>query len=553
MNQTANLRILSLTLGLSSILCGVSTTTQAQELLTHHVRTEITHGKIAYLRPMLANKILRLDLVLALHDQEDLDNFIEDLYNPASPSYKKYLTVTEFTKRFGPNEEDYNAVINFANAKGFKIIGGSRDGMDIQIEGSVAAIEKAFNITLQVYEDYKANRKFYAPNREPTVNLPFPLWHISGLDNYSIPHPRYKRKKTGLAELRATTGSGPQSSFLGSDMRAAYYQIKGKAPLTGAGQTLGLLEFYGTNLNDLNNYYRNTHQTNSVPITLLSTDGTSTQCNAPDCDDSEQTLDMTQALGMAPGLKNLVMFIGSIDTAIFSSMVSHQPLATTIGCSWGWLPADTSTLNPYWKRMQAQGQTFFAASGDNSTWSAYNEAWPADSQYVVSVGGTDLITTGAGGTWKSETAWEDSGGGISPDNIAIPSWQKLLGVINLKNRGSKVLRNGPDVAANANFSFYVCANQASCTANEFGGTSFAAPMWAAYIALANQQAAAHHKPNVGFLNATLYSIGVSSVYELIFHDITQGTSGSYSATVGYDLVTGWGSMYGPALINYLTL
>lgn len=78
-------------------------------------------------------------------------------------------------------------------------------------------------------------------------------------------------------------------------------------------------------------------------------------------------------------------------------------------------------------------------------------------------------------------------------------------------------------------------------------------MWAAYIALANQQATARHKPKIGFLNAALYTIGVASVYELIFHDITQGTSGSYSAVVGYDLVTGRGSMYEPALINYLTL
>lgn len=153
----------------------------------------------------------------------------------------------------------------------------------------------------------------------------------------------------------------------------------------------------------------------SVTITSSKTNG------LQDCDDGEQTLDMTQDLGMAPGLKNLVMFIGSIDTAIFSSVVSRKPLATTISCSWGWLPADTSAPNPYWKRMQAQGQTFFAASGDNSTWSTNNEAWPADSQYVVSVGGTDLITTGKGGTWKSETTREESGGGISPDNIAIPS------------------------------------------------------------------------------------------------------------------------------------
>ena len=80
---------------------------------------------------------------------------------------------------------------------------------------------------------------------------------------------------------------------------------------------------------------------------------------------------------------------------------------------------------------------------------------------------------------------------FSPDAIPIPSWQQLAGVITSTNEGSTTLRNSPDVAANANFDFYVCADQTTCTANEYGGTSFAAPMWAGYLALANQQAVAN--------------------------------------------------------------
>ncbi len=79
---------------------------------------------------------------------------------------------------------------------------------------------------------------------------------------------------------------------------------------------------------------------------------------------------MTQAIGMAPGLASLVVYVGSTDTAIISAMTTHNPLPTTIGCSWGWTPADPSTLDPYFQRMAAQGQTFFVASGDNSTWTA---------------------------------------------------------------------------------------------------------------------------------------------------------------------------------------
>jgi len=496
-----------------------------------------------------------------VRDQAGLDAFVAAVNDPYSPSYRQFLTVPEFTQRFGPTQQDYDAVLAFAKASGLAVVGGTRDGLDVQVKGSVAAVQSAFHVNMLTFRHPTEGRTFYAPDREPTTSLPFSLWHVSGLDNYSIPHPMYLKKSDyakahGIPEeqvvTHATTGSGPSASFLGSDMRAAYY---GGTALTGAGQNLGLFEYLGTDLADLTTYFKNVGQTNNVPITLLSTDGTSTSCvdtrAGGDCDDTEQTLDMTQAIGMAPGLASLVMYIGSTDTAIISTMTTHSPLPTTIGCSWGWTPADPSTLNPYFEKMSAQGQNFFAASGDSSTWSASNEAWPADNAYVVSVGGTDLVTASAAGPWKSETAWTDSGGGISPDSIPIPAWQQLSGVINSTNKGSTTLRNGPDVSANANFTFYTCADQTTCLANEYGGTSFAAPMWAAYIALANEQLVNNGDKTLGFIDPTIYPLALSSSYNADFHDITSGTSGSYSAEVGYDLVTGWGSPNGVALINAL--
>jgi len=535
--------------------------THAQSLMTHHVREATLNGQARQVGRLPSTQSMRLDIVLPLRNQTDLDSFLKELYDLSSPSYRHFLTVPEFTARFGPTQQDYDAVIRYAKTNGLAVVGGSRDGMDVQVEGSVANIESAFHISMGVYQHPTENRTYYAPDREPMVDLPFQLWHISGLDNFSIPHPMFVKKSDyarahGIAAealvSHATTGSGPSASFLGSDMRAAYY---GGTTLTGAGQNLGLLEYLGTDLTDLNTYFANVDQTNDVPITLLSTDGTSTSCvdsrAGGDCDDTEQTLDMTQAIGMAPGLSSLVMYIGSTDTAIISAMTTHSPLPTTIGCSWGWTPADPTTLNPYFQKMAAQGQNFFVASGDSSTWSSSNEAWPADNAYIVSVGGTDLVTASAGGPWKSETAWVDSGGGISPDGIAIPSWQQLAGVINSTNKGSTTLRNGPDVSANANFTFYVCADQTTCTANDYGGTSFATPMWAGYIALVNQQLAINGEPTIGFINPTIYAQNVTSSYATDFHDITSGTSGSYSAVVGYDLVTGWGSPNGTGLINAL--
>jgi subtilase family serine protease len=77
-------------------------------------------------------------------------------------------------------------------------------------------------------------------------------------------------------------------------------------------------------------------------------------------------------------------------------------------------------------------------------------------------------------------------------------------------------------------------------------------MWAAYIALANQQLVSEGQPTIGLLNPIIYPANLTSTYSTTFHDIVSGKSGSYSSTTGYDLVTGWGSPDGSGLINYLT-
>jgi subtilase family serine protease len=534
-----------------AIVLSVPLTSQAQSFATHHVRDATTNGDAKANGTLSADQVMSLDVVLPLRDPAGLKSFLADLYDANSASFHHYLTPTQFTAKFGPTQAQYDEVLRYLKASGLSVTGGSLDGMEVQVQGRVAAVERAFHVNMITYQHPTENRTFYAPDREPSTDLSFALWHVSGLDNFSIPHPLVVSRSDYAAAhgvssdavvTHATTGSGPSASYLGSDMRAAYAT---GTTLTGAGQNLGLFEYLGTDLDDLTTYYTNVGQTNKVPVSVISTDGTSTSCvfNLPGrfCDDGEQNLDMTQALGMAPGLASLVMYVGNTDTAIISAMTTHNPLPTTIGCSWGWLPADPQTLDPYFQKMAAQGQNFFAASGDSSTWSKRVEAWPADDAWVVGVGGTDLVTASAAGPWASETAWVDSGGGITPDRIAIPSWQTLSGVITTASQGSTTLRNGPDVAANADFTFYTCGDQRKCQANAYGGTSFAAPMWAAYVALINQKRVAAGKTTVGFLNPLIYPQNVTSAYSLNFHDIISGTSGSYSAVKGFDLVTGWGS------------
>ncbi len=529
-------------------LLGASLTWAApQSLLTRHTRDAVASGQARFLNRMPANQFMRIDVVLPLRDESGLQDYLGQIYDPQSPIYHQYLTPQDFTNMFGPTQEQYDAVVQFAKTHGLQVVGGSRDSMDVQLKGSVATIESAFHITMGIYQHPTENRTFYAPDREPSVDLPFQLWHVSGLDNYSIPRPQLEKRDLSTHSL-ATTGSCPSKSFCGSDMRAAYYE---GTSLTGSGQNIGLLEYAGFDITDVNTYYTNAGQTRNFNVTGISTDGTSVNCvYSQGCDDTEQTIDITQAGGMAPDVTTIYMYVGSTDTAILGAMTTDTPLPLNLSCSWGWSPADPNTDDPYYEKMASQGQSFFVAAGDSRKWTKSNYPYPAEDANVITVGGTDLTTQSAGGAWKSETGWVDGGGGISPDKIAIPSWQLLTGVITTANKGSKTYRNGPDVTANANFTFYVCADQTTCTANEYGGTSFAAPMWAGYLALANQQAATNHVSAPGFINPTIYPLGLGSTYSSLFHDITSGNNG-YPATKGYDLDSGWGSPNGSALINDL--
>jgi subtilase family serine protease len=375
MNQSGKSHGVAVLRGLYAVLCSAMLVSvliapaQAQSLRTRHVRQAVISGEAQFLNRLPATQSLRIDIVLPLSDQAGLEQFLRELYDPTSPSYRHFLTVPEFTARFGPSQDDYDAVVEYATSNGFTVVGGSRDGMDVQLEGSVANIETAFNVSMGVYQHPTEKRTFYAPDREPTANVRSPLWHISGLDNYSLPHPTYMKKNTSV-QSNTTTGSCPSSSYCGSDLRVAYY---GGTALTGAGQTVGLLEYSGYDIADVNAYFTNAMQTNSVPVDGISTDGTSLTClYSQGCDDTEQTIDITQAISMAPGLTALYVYVGSTDTAVFSSMSTHSPLSAQLSSSWTWSPSDPVTDDPYFEKFAAQRQNLFQAAGDSGKYSRFS-------------------------------------------------------------------------------------------------------------------------------------------------------------------------------------
>ncbi|HEY2545343.1 MAG TPA: S53 family peptidase [Candidatus Acidoferrum sp.] len=503
---------------------------------------------------------MNLALTLRLPNPEGLQQFLQQLYDPTSPKYRQSLSVEQFTEQFGPTQDDYQKVIDFATSHGLTVTNRAPNRLVLDVSGAVADIEKAFQVKMQTYQHPTEKRSYYAPDQEPSVEAEVPIQGISGLNNFQPPRPMGLKyaQKSDLAHSNQT-GSGPNGFFLGSDMRAAYAP---GSTLTGAGQAVGLFDFGPYNLSDVQAYFKFINQPLNVPIVNVLLDGVSPVCGAG-CDDGEEVIDIQQAISMAPGLSAVIVYEGNNDTDMFNQMATDN-IAKQLSCSFGFLPADPSSDESIFQEFAAQGQNLFVASGDGGAYfgapancanfSNLNGCifYPADDPFITAAGGTDLTTNGPGGTWQSETGWIGSGGGFSTNGLPIPSYQ--VPVITAANQGSTTLRNIPDVAAEANTDNFFCAN-GGCFIG-VGGTSLSAPRWAGFLALANEQA---NGAPIGFLNPTIYALGQSANYNSDFHDIITGNnfnSGSpamFSDITGFDLVTGWGSPNGSGLLNALGL
>jgi subtilase family serine protease len=525
-----------------AMLVAITAQAESHLTMTRHVPEAVAGGKARLIGPLPATQHLSLAISLPLRNENGLNDLLLQIYDPQSPSYRHYLSVQEFTERFSPAPGDYEAVLQFARTNGLTVVDTAGNRMVLDVEGSVSSIEKAFQVKMGLYQHPNGNRTFYSPDREPSLDLGVPVLHVSGLDNFKLPVSKNIKRRTEPGRIEGT-GSGPGGQYVGSDMRAAYY---GSGPLNGAGQSIGLFEYAGYEVSDVQLYFTTLKQPFNVPIKGVSLNGVPLNCPPQTCDDSEQVIDIEMAVSMAPGLSSVVMYVGSNDVSIFNQMAVDN-IAKQLSCSWGWSD-DESSLDPIFKEMAVQGQSVFVATGDDGSGTPGDVVWPADDPYITAVGGTDINTNGPGGTWQSETGWDGSAGSPSKNGIPIPSYQKLPGVINSLNNGSKTLRNYPDVAAESNTNQWSCYD-GSCGGGN-GGTSFAAPQWAGLEAMANQQEVSRGKSTLGFLNPTLYRIGIGSYYTADFHDITSGNNGGYNAVKGYDLVTGWGSPIG-ARINSL--
>jgi subtilase family serine protease len=560
---------MAVSLGLFALLT-MSATAAERQVLHGHVPPAVAQLGLQPIGRLPATDRLHIAINLPLRNNESLSKLIQQVYDPGSTNFHRYLTPEQFTERFGPSKEDYQAILNFAVANGLKVSRPHPGRAIAGIDGSVEDIERALHVTMFQYQHPIENRRFFAPDVEPSLDLAVPVLAISGLNNFEVPHSNLKhagRIRKNANEI-GSAGSGTSGNLLGADFRNAY--VPGLNNLKGEGQVVGLVEFSRGNgfsggggyvLSDVQLYESLTGAPTNIPLISVLGPNPTPQSGAGD---NELSLDIDMVIAMAPGISNIVLYWGNYnatDEETYQEMAyptEGEPRPNQISTSWSIDNAPASTN--YLRELAVQGQSYFWASGDGAAWPVVTGNYPGF-EWLTSVGGTDLSMNGTGASWQSESAWGGSAGGYLTA-VPIPFFQK--GVDMSHNQGSTQYRNCPDVAMAASGIEIVASfqptngpRQTGQVITDVGGTSAAAPLWAAFTALVNEQAKAQGKPPVGFLNPALYSTGQSLNYTSCFHDITNGNTFSsaspnaYSATNGYDLCTGWGTPAGVNLMNAL--
>ena len=528
---------------------------------------------------------IRVDVALKPRDPAALSTFASAVSTPGSALYRHYLAKGQFASVFGPTPAAIAAVRSTLIARGLPVGGVSGSGLLLSMTATPRQIQSAFGATMHAFRlasgrvvEANVSAPFLpariAPLVEGVVGLDgFFTYRPASLQPVKSPHhvvPTARRLIKGQpvpcsSAVKVGAWSGPNIATA-YDMDPFY--IAGDF---GAGRSIDLFELAPFD-DKVIAAYAHCYGMRNPRITIEKVDGGAT--GAPD---GEDEVDIEDTLSLAPKAKIYVYEAKGGDGLDEYGYIAQQDNAKVVSISWGGCESASNTgtyvvENTQFVVMEVQGQSVFASSGDKGSpgycggppsFPVLNTQDPTSLPYVTGVGGTNLLKTGnPPGTPPTETAWTGSGGGIS-SIWAMPSWQlqSTPGVLNSYSQGAlcgepsgQYCREVPDVSANAGIGYdvYVSTAHSGNQWQSIGGTSLAAPTWAAITLLTDDSTSTCRAHPVGFLNPALYKLAVSTPAD--FNDITTGNNadglpaanGAYPATVGYDMASGLGT---PAAAN----
>ena len=555
---------------------------------------------------------MHVTVTLRPRDPAGLQALANAVSTPGSPLYRDYITPAQFAQRFAPTAAQVKAVEASLRAHGLRTGTASSNHLAIPVTTTAGAAARAFSVSF-AHVILKNGATGVINQQAPAVDAAVApeVQSVLGLETVNKAVPLLVRAHTATrpsatARPHVATG-GPQPVCAGAlgqqsqggftdDQISSAYGLSGlytsggpggSADL-GAGQTVAILELEPYTLSDIQTYaqcYSVDGQAINPQIANVPVDG-----GASGTQSGEAALDIENVIGLAPKANVLVYEgpnsgSGPYDT--FNAIISEHA-ARVVTASWGQCEPlngeqQSQAENTLFQQAAAEGMSIVSASGDDGAEDCFPESPtpavddPASQPYVTGVGGTHLASIGPR---PSESVWNDGvtvgagGGGVS-SFWTMPSYQSAapssLHVINSESTGSTCgassgyCREVPDVSADADPStgyiiFWNGNGSADPTQQEgwqvVGGTSGAAPMWAALLALTNASAACNGVA-VGFANPALYyAAGIA--YSSDFNDVTSGNNdmtgsnfGQFAAGPGYDMASGLGSPNGSALAGSL--
>jgi len=469
----------------------------ASVTLPGHVPAVVASAIAQARDPQAANQAITLTVMLNLTDQAGFKAFEASLQDPSSPNYRHPVSGAEITQRFGPSPEAYNTVLGYLQQSGFTLVEGSNNRRTIMVRGTRAQAEAAFQVSIVDYQ--RGSFSFHAPSRNPSLPAALAplIAGISGLSNAARP------QQAGIA-VAPFKVSGVGAGYNGTITAEGSTNSAGLPPgLTGAGQTVGVIEFGAYQPSDLTN--------------TLATEGLSSHINqvkqypvaggAPiadctftaGCASTETLVDIAAVLGMAPGA-NVSVFLGPADSvvqvlndaidAVTNGGTTGGILSASFGvCEGNVNASDAANMDSLLEQYSLSGLTMFAATGDHGSvcvdgsGNSYPTtiSFPSDLPHAVAVGGTILQVNLPDNAYASEIWWNgpgEAGGGYGVSTIFTtePAYQNKLYA---KAGGRSV----PDVAAYAFPGVNICQGSVCATV---GGTSLSSPLWAGVWALLNQ-------------------------------------------------------------------
>lgn len=476
---------------------------QTATLPGHVVRSLADATRIPHTLQMDKEQIT-LTVVLNLSDSAGAGALEQDMADPDSASFRRTISQSEFTARFGPSQDAWNTVLAYLQQNGFRLSLDSPNRRTMSAIGTRAQAQQAFHATIDDYQ--LGTRTFHAVATDPSVpstiapliSSVFGLTNLARMQPANTPFP--------------FTPAALATAYNGSLTPSGKTNTKGLPPgLDGAGQSVALLEFDGFETSDVKNWLsfaglpaKLINHLSTIPIDGGTTPSGCTQTQAS-CGTTEALLDIEAVMGIAQGA-DVVVFDAPLSTDLAAALNYAGNYLTygygnILSTSWSECEGDVSrsdaiSIDSIISDFQFWGITVFAATGDTGgTCTDGNGpypgsiAFPADAPHAVAVGGTSLNVNASNG-YISESWWTNSGGFGVSQFIGEPSYQKKL------DPGATG-RSVPDVSMDAGDGIIVCQAQTGLSPdcgttskpnvfNVIRGTSLATPVMAATWAIANQ-------------------------------------------------------------------